>query len=135
MGKAKAPRPRAPEALKTKTHTEGPDLWITLGEHESHLGEVVPERRWPFRLGEVEPFHVRKLRLSTGLGLQELRILLGDVNWQELDTFSALVWLARMQNGEPHLTLEEVEDGVTFDTHRDIDRGDAFEEDPTSPEA
>lgn len=64
--------------------------------------------RFPFFVDEVTSTHARKVREQTGV---RLSFWLGEVtqtNGRELDSFAVLLWLARMQAGEPHLNLADV---------------------------
>jgi len=101
-----------------------PDWWVCLGE-----------KRWPFRLEEVTAAQARLVRLTTG---QSRGYWIRDViesGGTEVDSWAVVCWMARMQNGEPTLTLAEVEEGLTYGSDFSVKKGASAAEDPDSPEA
>ncbi len=65
-------------------------------------------RRYPFFVDEVTSVHARKVREQTGVRLSFWMAEVTNTNGRELDSFAVLLWLARMQAGEPNLNLDDV---------------------------
>ena len=102
--------------------------------------EVTTPKRLPFRIDQVLPKHVRLLRDCTrsvgrpdGWTTGELYRAAGGQN--DIDAAALMWWMTRLQNGEPHVTLDECEEGVTSENHPTMIAGPDHEEDPNSPEA
>ena len=71
----------------------------------------------PFRLDEVEPDHVRRLRRATGYTTGELYRQVAEAN--DMDSAAAIWWLTRLQAGH-RVTLDECELGVRFDRYPEL---------------
>lgn len=101
-----------------------PDWWVFIGEQQ-----------WPFRLEEVTAPQARLVRQVTG---QSRGFWIRDVietGGTELDSWAVVCWMARMQNGEPNLTLDQVETGVKYGDDFGARAGVTKAEDADSPEA
>lgn len=101
-----------------------PDWWVCLGE-----------KRWPFRLEEVTAPQARLVRLTTGQSRGYWVRDVIDSGGTEIDSWAVVCWMARMQNGEPSLTLAEVEEGLKYGDDYSVKAGKTAKEDPDSPEA
>lgn len=130
MARAARPGSPAPEIVTVPDGT--PDAWLVLKRQSD-----VEETWTPYHLAETTATQARNVRAVTG---QPLRVWLADLvetAGRELDSFAVFQWLARMQNGEPGLTLREVEEGsiVAHVWVDGISLADEYRTEATRPEA
>jgi len=70
----------------------------------------------------------RAIRRETGMSFDQ--VIDAFTEAPGLDLVAVMVWRARIQAGETGLTLEEVEEGITFSTEMDVIEDDDLGEDP-----
>ncbi len=120
-------RPWSEEAAK-EDPTLRPNVWVTRGE-----------QRWPYWRDETTVSQGKKVRAATGKGVQFWLNEFSESWGAEIDSWAVVCWLARMQNGEPSLTLADVEDGLKYGDDIGMVPGHVEVDDPEdedeSPEA
>lgn len=122
---ARAPKPGStPNAKAVAARRTGIQMRV---RDDTHL----------INFADLGPRDARIFRKATGMPLRTVL----DRESFDIDSICQLVWLHRVRNGEPGLTLEEVEDGFPgyfeFEGNVSIDEvidGDETEEDEDSPE-
>lgn len=93
-------RPWSEEAEKEDPSLK-PTIWVYLGD-----------KRLPFWIDETTVQQAHLVRQVTGKPRMYWLDDVSDTRGHEIDSWAVLWWLTRMQNGEPTLTLFEVEDGL-----------------------
>lgn len=73
------------------------------------------------RVNEVTAKHTRRLRAETGYSLQGLFASAQGMGGGDLDVVSSLIWLARTTNGEDDLTIDEVDESLSYGSTVEID--------------
>ena len=74
-----------------------PDVWVRF--NDLRLG---------YFTDETTSVHARKVRTQTGERVSYWLADVIDTNGRELDSFAVLLWMTRMQHGEPELDLADV---------------------------
>ncbi len=74
---------------------------------------------YTFRMSEVSALDTGTLRRATGMSLS--KIMQCALEDPDIDVVSALVWLARRQNGEPKLTYGAVAGELGYDSEFDLE--------------
>jgi len=101
-------------------------VWVLLGE-----------RRWPYWADETTAAQARNVRDQTGHSRGWWLKDIIETDGTEVDSWTVLWWMTRMQCGEPNLTFSECEsvikygDDFRIEPGRSVDLGDEDE----SPES